>query len=1155
MAGVPVVIVESGGLPVKQVDSGAPLMTVAENGLGVAVTLSDRGPAFVVSGGATPSAKPILVPDAEALTVSVTNAATFTGGLELFVEGVSQGAVTSPFSIAAHVGKDFYVKGTETGKSATASDTFFVPSLPTSIEGFDFTANNGTYLTGYMSMAGFAGGNHAGLAPFFTLAGIGTYAFRANGYNSFALGGAGNVYPIDVLKCQSGSLQCTVNMAVSDFQGSTYYQRTLGAKQERHVTVPLDSLGETELVPLVIAGESEPNPTGSADYSRDLTMSITKTKVYIQRNGFGDTTKFSVEHGAAGNAVFSIKLDKDTEIFRLYCNGAELPDFGEYVRGVGAPVNSPSGATLDLTNARPGFRYKYSADGISVGQNTPLALADNYYTPVPYAVELSNISFNRGIYTFDVAGPADMTTGRKALLGADFKRLTAWETFACVAGVATGETISDLGGVAGAHYVVVENAADHSEMGIERVEATPYQSGNSLMMLNNSDLLRESPPTNLLHMFTLSGAAYDDPSIIGLTDDGRPTIMPVGGFNLIADYPWPDDPASPIYGVYDIDKVSGLNVSDTGDSHFVISGSTLTISHGVDNPAIHLSGSLPADPDDLYLRITKQGLTPEQKACFYRPAVMGYISRFDGYRHLFTMLAWPENPQPLASTYQRSDTVFSHRVRNGAAPCPAIILDQVQGNDKPIMFNIPYYWTPQLLRDYMTVLLTSCGSVIDIRYSNEVEWNNNICSHHMARTTRNFTACSRAPVEGEYVIGAWSNYKAYVCDWHIKSGSVGASNAAGYFLLIDGYDYTSTGFSNGEPISICDADGNVLYPGIATYSNTNEGSNKRLARRTRWMIDLIKALPDYDPARFIFGGEKQFADGDFIANFEELYDEEGVGAELGSLSSAPYGNGPALGWTDPYVSQANKAKVSTDLPAWIAAIKAGGLAAVADVIATWKAQSDAVAALLVRKGRDQNAIAYGTYEASPQAETRCTYPSIYFTSGKGTNPAGTITDFAYKGRTSGLRIRLAGPVLPTITSGSFAGNNAVGHFHGVDYNYNSATRYPVSGEIFDRVDKDDESIVLELAAFVAADTTNMNWDATVAFANYLKSGDFGDVWEAYIDGLRQSGHHGLFAAGGDAEGDNLTALARGFGWWTTGSYDDLTGDLYTKITDKIAATA
>jgi len=37
--GFPVVIVESGGIPVVQVDANAPLATIASNGLGVAITL------------------------------------------------------------------------------------------------------------------------------------------------------------------------------------------------------------------------------------------------------------------------------------------------------------------------------------------------------------------------------------------------------------------------------------------------------------------------------------------------------------------------------------------------------------------------------------------------------------------------------------------------------------------------------------------------------------------------------------------------------------------------------------------------------------------------------------------------------------------------------------------------------------------------------------------------------------------------------------------------------------------------------------------------------------------------------------------------------------------------------------------------------------
>lgn len=49
MAGPPVVIVLSGGLPVTAVDSGAPLMTAVDSG-GVPVTLTANGMPFVIEG-------------------------------------------------------------------------------------------------------------------------------------------------------------------------------------------------------------------------------------------------------------------------------------------------------------------------------------------------------------------------------------------------------------------------------------------------------------------------------------------------------------------------------------------------------------------------------------------------------------------------------------------------------------------------------------------------------------------------------------------------------------------------------------------------------------------------------------------------------------------------------------------------------------------------------------------------------------------------------------------------------------------------------------------------------------------------------------------------------------------------------------------------
>lgn len=50
MSGIPVVIVDRGGVPVTAVDTRAPVMTVATNGRGLPITLTDRGAPFVVQG-------------------------------------------------------------------------------------------------------------------------------------------------------------------------------------------------------------------------------------------------------------------------------------------------------------------------------------------------------------------------------------------------------------------------------------------------------------------------------------------------------------------------------------------------------------------------------------------------------------------------------------------------------------------------------------------------------------------------------------------------------------------------------------------------------------------------------------------------------------------------------------------------------------------------------------------------------------------------------------------------------------------------------------------------------------------------------------------------------------------------------------------------
>lgn len=61
MKGIPVVV-SPFGLPVKQVEDGAPLMTVSDNGFGLPIRLSDRGFPFIVEG---------LAPESEPVNTSV----------------------------------------------------------------------------------------------------------------------------------------------------------------------------------------------------------------------------------------------------------------------------------------------------------------------------------------------------------------------------------------------------------------------------------------------------------------------------------------------------------------------------------------------------------------------------------------------------------------------------------------------------------------------------------------------------------------------------------------------------------------------------------------------------------------------------------------------------------------------------------------------------------------------------------------------------------------------------------------------------------------------------------------------------------------------------------------------------------------------------
>ena len=53
--GIPVVIAENGiGIPVRPVEANAPVMTIANNGYGAPIVISDLGAPFIVDGYAPP---------------------------------------------------------------------------------------------------------------------------------------------------------------------------------------------------------------------------------------------------------------------------------------------------------------------------------------------------------------------------------------------------------------------------------------------------------------------------------------------------------------------------------------------------------------------------------------------------------------------------------------------------------------------------------------------------------------------------------------------------------------------------------------------------------------------------------------------------------------------------------------------------------------------------------------------------------------------------------------------------------------------------------------------------------------------------------------------------------------------------------------------
>lgn len=655
-----------------------------------------------------------------------------------------------------------------------------------------------------------------------------------------------------------------------------------------------------------------------------------------------------------------------------------------------------------------------------------------------------------------------------------------------------------------------------------------WQSTTPIMALNVNTPLANYSTTNLMHVFRL----VTNPATVGMTDAGDITIMPVGGLDFVADYDWPDT-GSPVYATYLWTFSNGCvpTVSGSGVSIANITATTaeVTFAYGVNNPRLFLNGTFTGN---LISTLYRAGLTVPQKARFYRPEAQTYYAPFAGYRFLFTLRSWSNSAQAVITTVQ-SNNCLSWNIPNKAAPCPAVMTD-LGAAGKEIVFNVSANWAPSVVRSYVASLLADCAAMIHYRFANEI-WNSAQLPYYIiSRATPNFSAGTLALNEGDWVKGATSGYTMYVKRQTIKTGTVGGSDAAGYIVGIDEYPYSTAGFTTGETLQLCDASGSVLNANIGTIAAPST-QNIKYARHALWLYDLVTAIPGAS-ARFVFGVEWMFAG--VWADVTAILDEENLYAIVKETDLAPYGNSWLASWANvARMSQAQKTSWAND-PVTNAAVMDAAYRADVDIVgADYHSKANLLAQYNVSKGLGPDDNVMGTYEVSPNGQYVWDWPSIKTNTGIYQAVSGDY----FRGRTSGLVFRLdSSSFVPT--GGTTGGGNQTGYFGSIKY-VSGVVRYPVSGEIFDKVDPSNTTTVLTSAVFKAADATNLNYTGIVAHCDYMKSAAYGATWAYYIDTyLSRSGTHKLFCEGYGTLNDygervDVFNEWQSYGFWGIGALD------------------
>lgn len=631
---------------------------------------------------------------------------------------------------------------------------------------------------------------------------------------------------------------------------------------------------------------------------------------------------------------------------------------------------------------------------------------------------------------------------------------------------------------------------------------------------------------------------------------GQPTILPAGWtLRLTADYSPPNVP-SEVYGSYDVEHTPGLQwaIGLNGKGVFVedtnyrdrpggkarINFTAINVGQAIQ---INITGGLPANPNDLYFRMYKVGISPAEKARFWRPAVRSWLATLNCRIVRFMSMSRAnrvggDNRVDGIITDILPDNCITRRSEYGAQPL-VHLFDLAQHEKIEPWYNFGDLFHPDLIRTLAARFRDEVPADVVSNFEPPNEsWNYAMGYQFGSLLTNvvNFSNCSVTLNEGDYVIGSTTGFKAFVAKQVITSGSIADGNASGYFIIVNGwngYSYLGNTYAFGmsgsteiftpETFSRCDANGNILNNDIGTVQPYS-ARHINFARRGRWIYELIDGV--YGPGnrhrwRFHLPWQSNqdaialamWNEGGFI-DFENF--SPGTGMYPGSNEVFNYLNNQFWTKADRDLFYDNPTAAIDALVATFSNSR----------IPTWLGFHKKFNKLWTQYLFDHGKLAthwqFASYEHAPMSFTNClNWPSLKYSNGNVDPLSLPLASRFIKGRTSGVIGQIQGPytgdpAVTVIDGGSFPAGTAAG-FYSIRINgYGTAGKGNgdetkqdfINGEILD-IGAYDGTTFTPVALNIATVTDGRNLRRRFAYhvAHFQRGPIYAQLWHDWLEYL------------------------------------------------------